>query len=248
MLEADNDRPLYLQLVDALEITIRKDLSANEKLLSERELTEKFGVSRITVRLALRELESRGLIYKKHGKGTYVSEITEPAVDLSSAYSFTEQMKKMGKKPQTKTITFTKLPANEQIARQLNIKLGDPVFEIERLRSADGLAMMLERSYIPVELFDGISLQDLEQNPLYDIFSDQFGHIIRTAEEEFYAGIALETEAKLLHIKAGSAVLHMIRKTYNTKNRVIEFTLSVARADQFRYKITHQRSPLVDKE
>lgn len=248
MLEADNDRPLYLQLVDALEITIRKDLSANEKLLSERELTEKFGVSRITVRLALRELESRGLIYKKHGKGTYVSEITEPAVDLSSAYSFTEQMKKMGKKPQTKTITFTKLPANEQIARQLNIKLGDPVFEIERLRSADGLAMMLERSYIPVELFDGISLQDLEQKPLYDIFSDHFGHIIRIAEEEFYAGIALDNEANLLNIKSGSAVLHMIRKTYNTKNRVIEFTLSVARADQFRYKITHQRSPVLDKD
>ena len=241
MLETDTDRPLYLQMVDALEVTIRQEMSANEKLLSERELTERFNVSRMTVRLALQELERRGLVYKKHGKGTYVSEIGEPAVDLSSAYSFTEQMRKMGKTPQTKTIAFSKLLANDQMARQLNIEVDSEIFEIERLRSADGLTMMLERSYIPVELFDGITQEDLEAKPLYDIFADNFGHIIRVAEEEFYASIALDHEAELLHIKPGSAVLHMIRKTYNTKNRIIEFTLSVARADQFRYKITHQR-------
>lgn len=247
MLDTDNDRPLYLQMVDALEVTIRKELSANDKLLSERELTEKFGVSRITVRLALKELENRGLIYKKHGKGTYVSEISEPAVDLSAAYSFTEQMRKMGKVPSTQTIAFSKIQANEQIARQLNIAVNDPIFEIERLRSADGVAMMLERSYIPAELFDGISKEDLERKPLYDIFYDDFGHVIRMAEEEFYASIALEQEAQLLNIKTGSAVLHLIRKTYNSKNRIIEFTLSVARADQFRYKITHHRH-LNDKD
>ena len=83
------EKPLYLQLVDELEVKIRESMVPNEKLFSERELTHLYGVSRITVRLALQELEKRGLVYKKHGKGTYVSEISEPAVDLSQVYSFT---------------------------------------------------------------------------------------------------------------------------------------------------------------
>lgn len=90
---------MYLQLVDELEVTIRERMAPNDKLLSERELTQVYGVSRITVRLALQELEKRGLVYKKHGKGTYVSEISERAVDLSQAYSFTEQMKKLVRFP-----------------------------------------------------------------------------------------------------------------------------------------------------
>ncbi|WP_258526890.1 GntR family transcriptional regulator, partial [Streptococcus suis] len=93
------EKPLYLQLVDELEVAIRERMAPNDKLFSERELTQVYGVSRITVRLALQELEKRGLVYKKHGKGTYVSEISDTAVDLSQAYSFTEQMKKIGKVP-----------------------------------------------------------------------------------------------------------------------------------------------------
>ncbi len=65
--------------------------------------------------------------------------------------------------------------------------------------------------------------------------------MIRLAEEEFYASIALDNEAKILGIPSNSPVLHLVRKTYNDKNRIIEFTFSIARADQFRYKITHQR-------
>lgn len=63
------EQPLYLQIVDALEVKIRKSMTANDKLLSERELSDLYGVSRITIRLALKELELRGLIYKKAGQG-----------------------------------------------------------------------------------------------------------------------------------------------------------------------------------
>ncbi len=62
------EKPLYLQLVDELEVAIRERMAPNDKLFSERELTQVYGVSRITVRLALQELEKRGLVYKKHGR------------------------------------------------------------------------------------------------------------------------------------------------------------------------------------
>ncbi|WP_153057302.1 GntR family transcriptional regulator, partial [Streptococcus suis] len=107
------EKPLYLQLVDELEVAIRERMAPNDKLFSERELTQVYGVSRITVRLALQELEKRGLVYKKHGKGTYVSEISDTAVDLSQAYSFTEQMKKIGKVPRTSILSFELVKASD---------------------------------------------------------------------------------------------------------------------------------------
>ncbi|HFU4451783.1 TPA: GntR family transcriptional regulator [Streptococcus suis] len=235
-----NDKPLYLQLVDTLEIMIRDNMEPNEKLFSERELTQVYGVSRITVRLALQELEKRGLVYKKHGKGTYVSEISNSAVDLSQAYSFTEQMRRIGKIPSAKILSFSTISVTDFIARQLHVSLGDQVFELERLRLADGIPMMLERTYVPVEIFPQLSKERLEELPLYEIFFEDYGQQIRLAEEEFYASIALDNEATLLRIPNSSPVLHLIRKTYNDRNRLIEFTFSIARGDQFRYKVSHQ--------
>lgn len=235
-----NDKPLYLQLVDTLEIIIRDNMEPNEKLFSERELTQVYGVSRITVRLALQELEKRGLVYKKHGKGTYVSEISNSAVDLSQAYSFTEQMRRIGKIPSTKILSFSTILVTDFIAQQLQISLGNQVFELERLRLADGIPMMLERTYVPVEIFPQLSKERLEELPLYEIFFEDYGQQIRLAEEEFYASIALDNEANLLRIPNSSPVLHLIRKTYNDRNRLIEFTFSIARGDQFRYKVSHQ--------
>ena len=235
------DKPLYIQLVDELELKIRNTMEPNEKLFSERELTQIYGVSRITVRLALQELEKRGLVYKKHGKGTYVSEIREPAVDLSAAYSFTEQMRKMGKVPQTKILSFSVKQATEYLAHHLQIEVSESVIELERLRLADGISMMVEKTYVPANLLVGLTEKQLQEKPLYEIFSEDFGQVIRLAEEEFYASIALDNEAKILGIKNNSPVLHLIRKTYNEKNKIIEFTFSIARADQFRYKISHRR-------
>lgn len=242
MLDGASEQPLYLQLVDQLEMEIRNSMLANDKLSSERELTKIYGVSRITVRLALQELEKRGLVYKKHGKGTYVSEITNSAVDLSAAYSFTDQMKKLGKVPQTKILSFRLIEAPESIAQQMQIAPGELIFEIERLRIANDTPMMIERSYVPHTLFDGLTEEMLSVHPLYELFQLQFSQTIRLAEEEFYASIALDNEAELLGIRSGSPVLHLLRKTFNTKNIVIEYTFSIARADQFRYKIIHQRN------
>ncbi|MCK3904257.1 GntR family transcriptional regulator [Streptococcus suis] len=239
MVNQIDEKPLYLQLVDELEVTIREKMAPNDKLFSERELTQVYGVSRITVRLALQELEKRGMVYKKHGKGTYVSEISDTAVDLSQAYSFTEQMRKIGKVPRTAILSFQTVGATDYIAQHLQLSKGDDVFEIERLRLADEVPMMLERTYVPVSLFPSLSVARMTELPLYELFLEDYGQIIRLAEEEFYASISLDNEAKMLNIPNNSPVLHLVRKTYNDKNRIIEFTLSIARADQFRYKISH---------
>ncbi|VTS33785.1 GntR family transcriptional regulator [Streptococcus porcinus] len=234
------NQPLYQKLVDQLEVKIRNDMAPHEKLLSERELSESYSVSRITVRQALKELESRGLIYKVHGKGTYVSKLMEPLTDLATTYSFTEQMKKIGKGPKTEIISFEKVAVRDYLEKFLEMDADGEAFELERVRLADGEPMMFERSYLPATLFNDLSKDLLLQKPLYDIFAEDYHQQIRLAEEEFYASIALDYEAQLLGIQKGDPVLHMIRKTYNDKNLLIEHTFSIARADHFKYKIIHQ--------
>ncbi len=237
-----NNQPLYYQLVELLKNQIETHLLANDKLPSERELEKKYGVSRTTVRLALQELENEGYIYRRHGKGTFVSDLTKQTANLAGVYSFTEEMKKIGKRPQTRVLSFEQEGADKRLARALQLSLGESVFKVSRLRLADNEPLMVETSYLPVKTFISLTQEQLEQKPLYDIFSEDFEQKIRLADEEFYASIATEEDAEVLEIHLGAPVLHLVRTTYNMKNEVIEYTISVAKADQFHYKVRHLRN------
>ena len=237
-----NNQPLYYQLVELLKNQIETHLLANDKLPSERELEKKYGVSRTTVRLALQELENEGYIYRRHGKGTFVSDLTKQTANLAGVYSFTEEMKKIGKRPQTRVLSFEQEEADKRLARALQLSLGESVFKVSRLRLADNEPLMVETSYLPVKSFISLTQEQLEHKPLYDIFSEDFEQKIRLADEEFYASIATEEDAEVLEIHLGAPVLHLVRTTYNMKNEVIEYTISVAKADQFHYKVRHLRN------
>lgn len=242
MKNTSNGQPLYYQLINFLKNQIENEMVAHDKLASEREIEKRFGVSRTTVRLALQELESDGYVYRRHGKGTFVSELSSQTADLAGVYSFTEQMKKIGRKPNTQILAFEQVEADKRIAKSLQISLGETVYKIKRLRLADDEPLMVETSYLPIRPFLSLKKEQLEQKPLYDVFSEDFEQKIRLADEEFYASIATEEDAEVLRIYSDSPVLHLIRVTYNMKNEVIEYTLSVARADQFHYKVRHIRN------
>lgn len=235
-------QPLYDQLVDILRDKIVNELKPNDMLPSERELTERYGLSRTTVRLALQELENLGLVYRRHGKGTFVASSGTQATNLSQTYSFTEQMRRLGRVPKTTILEFSTIEANKYYALRMNVHIGDHLFKMKRLRSADGVPMMVERTFLPMRNFMALKREDLEHAALYDVIENVFHEKIRVAEEEFFASIARPEDARMLGIGEGAPVLDLVRTTYNDRNEVIEFTLSVARADQFKYKISHYRS------
>lgn len=235
-------QPLYGQLVDTIRESIETELKPHDLLPSERELSEIYSVSRTTVRLALQELEHLGFIYKKHGKGTFVSSISDSMLSLTGAYSFTEQMKALGKQPKTIILSFSVLESNKYFSENLGIHKGSKIIKIKRLRLADGEPMMLERTYLPFKRFETLTSEMLENKPMYDLFLEEYNEKIKYAEEEFYASISSLKDAALLKVPESSAALNLVRKTYNKENEVIEYTLSVARADQFRYKVLHNRN------
>ena len=235
-------QPLYEQLANMLRYRIENEMDPDDPLPSERELSDSYGLSRTTVRLALQELEHMGLIYRQRGRGTFVADVSERATDLMGGYSFTDQQRQLGRVPKTTILEFDSIEANKFLAQHMHVILGEKLFRIKRLRSADNVPMMLEVTYLPVSQFFSLTAHDVEQKSLYQIFEEDYNVKIGVAEEEFKASIARSDDATLLQISEGSPVLSLTRTTFNDRNIIVEFTLSVARADQFRYKIVHTRS------
>ena len=234
-------QPLYDQLVDILIDRIEQEYRPGDLLPSERELSERYGLSRTTVRLALRELEDLGMVLRQHGRGTFVADRSAQVTNLSQSYSFTDQQRALGRVPTTTILEFSEISADDKLAEHMKVRTGDRLFKLKRLRSADSVPMMVEVSYLPVRKFLTLKRPLLDSMPLYEIIENVYHEKIRVAEEEFYASVARPSDAHLLDISENAPVLDLVRTTYNTSNEVIEYTLSVARADQFKYKVIHKR-------
>ncbi|AEB06526.1 transcriptional regulator, GntR family [Coriobacterium glomerans PW2] len=235
-------QPLYDQLVGILSDKIDNEYRPGDLIPSERLLAERYGLSRTTVRLALQDLERQGLVIRQHGRGTFVADRSAQTTNLMHSYSFTEQMRALGRSPKTTILEFREMEADKNLAAHMGARIGDRLFKLKRLRAADGMPMMVERTYLPMRRFMTLKRPLVERRPLYEIIEHDYHEKIRVAEEEFFASIARPADAHLLDIADGSPVLDLARTTYDTGNEIIEYTLSVARADQFKYKVFHYRN------
>lgn len=234
----DKKPALYTQLVDALLGYITSYLQPGEKLLSEREICEAYGVSRTTVRQALSELEDNGYVYKSHGKGTFVSPLFNERNNLSETYSFTEHMQDLGRHPHSKLLLFERVSPHTQIREIMKLPEGD-VYRFKRLRLADMEPLIIETTYVPEKFFPNLSADLLEINPLYTLMKKVYNLYIAYMDEEFAASTLHEKEASILQQEPGNPCLRLRRVSHLFSNEIVEFTISVARADQFMYKTRH---------
>lgn len=235
----DSRLPLYYQLSDAIKDKIESGgWEAHTQLPSERELCEIYGVSRATVRQAMQELEVNGYIYKVQGKGTFVNP-QKIKQDLLKFYSFTEEMKKLGKTPTSSVIDFSVVNCNEKVAKKMRMTMADSVYKFTRLRLADNEPMMLEMTYVPCHRFPGITKRMLEARPLYDILTKEHEAKLTMAEEIFTPVLVRENEAELLKYLSQSPGMMIERLTYED-NTIIEYTVGIARGDKFEYRVVLQ--------
>ncbi len=228
--------PLYLQLIEEIMEKIESKVYVEGgKLPSERELCEIYGLSRITIRQALRELENDGYIYKSHGVGTFVAAKSYNQ-QLEKLYSFTEEMKKIGKTPTTKVLLFTIIVADERLIQKMNLQPLEEVYKIVRLRYADEQPLIYETSYVPRKIFPNLTEQDLVERPMYDVFHEDYEIGVTKATERFTATLIRQEEA--LHLDAILLQPAMLIKRYaHHKDVLIEYTNSVARGDKFAYTV-----------
>lgn len=207
----------------------------NSKIPTEVELCRIYGVSRITVRQALAELEREGYLYRKQGKGTFV---TTPKLEqrLSHFYSFSEEIRKMGLVPSTIVLDFALIQSDENISTNLNINRNSLIVAINRLRLADGEPYAIETSYIPYDFVAGITKEDVEKNGLYKTLKEKFGIQPNEAVESFEAVLMQSEESKHLNAKNKAPALRLERYAYEN-SKLIEYCVSIIKGDKYKYKI-----------
>lgn len=236
-LNTDNRLPLYHQLYDIIVEKIEDGTyKENDKLPSEREFCDKYDISRATVRRTMVELEKNDYIYKKQGKGVFVSSKAFKQ-DLLSFYSFSEEMKKINKVPGSKVIDFKKIDVSSKIADKLKINKNQKVYKFKRLRLADDEPMMIETTYLPAARFLGLNSKKLDQRSMYDIFREDYNVEFNKADEIFQAISLNKKDAKYLNSKEGSPSILLERFTYENEN-IIEYTASVTRGDRFKFHVS----------
>lgn len=235
-MDKKNRIPLYLQLMEDLIKKIESgQYEENDQLPSERELCNRYQMSRITVRQALQELEREGYIYKAHGKGTFVAPKTY-SQNLIKLYSFTEEMKKLGKTPRTEVLSFRTMAASSRLADKMELEHLADVFQVVRLRLADDEPLMYETSYLPQKVFPQLTANDLKKKPMYDIFQEDYHIVVTRALERFSATTVDETEAHFLQMEVNEPAMLIKRSSYY-HDTLIEYTVSVARGDKFDYTV-----------
>lgn len=194
---------------------------------SERELVQKFGVARMTVRQAIDGLVTEGLLERVPGRGTFVAEPVGPSSGITG---FTEDMRRRGMRADAQTLIARREKAGPGVARALSLTSGDPVVHWKRLRQADGTPMCIEDAYLSEVLLPGF-LQAGMPTSLYAAL-DRRGLRPTWAEDAISADRATEDEAQLLEIAADETVLRVARRALH-KQRPIAVSRAVYPASRF---------------
>lgn len=245
-LDPNSDIPLYKQLVRVMQQAIEAgDLNPDDQLPSERELVERYAISRITASNALQELVRSGLAYRQRGLGTFVAR--SRIRNLSGFASFSEDMRERGLVPSSRIIAIEALLPEEEVRQRLGLPDGTQCIRLERVRLADGEAVAIENAYIPANLCPGLENEDLEQGSLYEVFRRRYGLRPTWAEGIIEAAPADQQQAELLELEPDAPVLSVRRVTYDENYTPLEWVHSVYRGDRFSFSTGRHPVPSAAK-
>lgn len=237
MLQPDSSKPLYEQIKSHLLQQIEDGkYPPHSKIPSERSLSRKFGVSRMTVKHAIQELVFNERLYTRIGKGTFVSEppITQ---QLSTLTSFSEDMQNLGKSTSSRVLDATEQPATSALAQSLHVAVGAPLIRLKRLRLADGQPIAIETSHLNHDYCLGLlDAHDFSQTSLYSALRDDHGLQLSYAEQRIKARLANPEEAALLAIEPSFPLLHITRTTFLTDDTPVEYVESAYRGDRYVFR------------
>ena len=235
--------PYYVQLTDILKERVQhKDWLPGDQIPGEQELCELYQVSRTVVRQALRELELKGVVSRRKGKGTYISlpKISEGLVQKLTC--FYQDMVERGLIPVTKVLHQNVSPSNEKVTRFLNIQPGEKVIEIQRLRFIGEEPIQLVTTYLPFDNCPSLASVDLTNRSLYEYLEKECGIFIAKGRRYIEAVLANDSEAALLCIDLGAPLLMLDSVSFTENGRPVEYYHAVHRGDRTRFEVELFRS------
>src|SRR5467141_1164497 len=221
------------------------DLRVGDQLPTEDSLIARFGVSRITVRRAIQNLVSRGLVEIRRGKGTFVSapKITQNLAELSG---FVEDMHALGRKPTARVIGKEVVTADATVAIRLALTRGERVVRIRRVRLADGIPLSFDETYLPLEIGKKIITNNLKVEPIFSLLERKYNVALIEAEYKLDAVPAETDVAAALKVKPRSPIFRIERTSYSTGRRPVDYEKLHYRGDlvQFVTRLVRKVSPL----
>jgi GntR family transcriptional regulator len=195
----------------------------------------------MTVRQVLDRLVGLGILYRVHGRGTFVADRRIAKTDRLT--SFSEDMAARGLRPGAFVLSQSEVPASLRVAAALEIPEASPVVRIERLRHADGVPMALERAHLPADRFPGLAGRRLGDDSLYDVLAREWGVTPAEADQRVAAEVVDHDEAKFLGLTPGDPALVFERVARDDRDRAVEFTRSLYRADRYEVVLHLRREP-----
>ncbi|BCV24882.1 GntR family transcriptional regulator [Gelria sp. Kuro-4] len=235
LLPRNNGLPLYSQLAELLrEKIVEGELAPGEKLPSETQLAEMYGVSRITTKQALNELAAQGLIYRLQGSGSYVSP-KRLKRQLSQLGGFSEDMRRNGVFVRRKVLELNLSKPPKTVRSRLKLAEREMALVVRRLIIVDQEPIALFKSYLPEHLVRGLLLEDLEENGLYELLQNKLGLCLGWADQILEIGSATTEEAYLLSVSTGVPVFRTTRNTNLCDGTPIETAEAVFRGDRVEF-------------
>ncbi len=234
MTKQDDTRDRVMDLMESLEV--------GQAIPSERQLSQDLAVSRLTIRAALDELVRDGYLDRRHGSGTYVTEpkIAQPL----TLTSFSEDMRRRGMVPGSRTLELATTLAGARLARRLQVSPAERLVRVKRLRLADAQPMAMEVLHIPEVLVPGLSKADLENRSFYDLLVERYGIVIASGTQSIEPTVTNEEESEVLGVPLHTPAFLFERTTVAESGRTVEFVRSIYRGDRYRLvaELTPQRS------
>jgi GntR family transcriptional regulator len=206
-------------------------LGVGHAIPSERQLSADLGVSRLTVRAALDDLAREGYLVRRRGSGTYVQQ-PKIAQELTMT-SFSEDMRRRGMTPASKTLSLTRELAGARLGRLLHVSPSEEILVIKRLRLADGETMAIETLHIPSSIAPGLRAADLDAS-FYDLLRERFGVVIASGTQAIEPTVTDEEESAALGVPLHSPAFLFERTSRDEAGRTVEFVHSVYRGDRYR--------------
>lgn len=229
------DLPLYVQVKNWIRARIESgELRPNEALPGERELVARLGLSRTTVRQALSDLVAEGVLYRHHGKGTFVAP-RKYEQNLTWLTGFAEELRRLEYSPTIEVLAQEIHYAPPGIAATLKIEAGEPVAFIARRILTDGEPLFVDRIYLVHSIGELVLQSNLASESIYKLI-ERLGYPIREGLQTIGAIAMKPNDAQLLHVDPFSPALFLQRVTFIEEDAPIEYSEAVYRADRFQYQ------------
>ena len=227
------EEPMYIKIHNQIKREIENhDYQVGSKIPAERQLAQKFGVSRMTLRQAIKTLEDEGILEQRLGSGTYVAN-QKVQEKMSGIMSFTDITHANGQTPSSKLISYRFGKPSLSEMERLDLSDKQEVLRMERIRYADDVPICYEVVTIPQSVIVNMSKSDISSH-LYQTL-EKSGYSIGRVTEHISAAVANENAARLLDAKKGEALITRLQVTELSDGTPFEYTRASYVADRFEF-------------